>query len=80
MTRKHESTQQNENSPSYLCTECGEICTSAAILSHHLLRVHGQGKLFACEDCDYKSPRKKDLQGTYLCHQNIKPPLKMPYL
>jgi len=33
-------------------------------LQIHQLRAHSKGKLFSCHHCSFKSPRKKDVQGT----------------
>ena len=46
------------------CADCGDTFDSGYKLQTHQLKVHGKGKLFSCEVCEFKSPRKKDVQGT----------------
>ena len=53
----------------HACDECPQqqaqrqVFRTAQALHAHLLKVHGKGRLFSCADCDFKSPRKKDMQG-----------------
>lgn len=44
------------------CAECGLSFKQITSLRLHQLKVHGKGKVFSCEDCEFKSPRKKDMQ------------------
>lgn len=45
------------------CADCPEKLQNFAQLQTHKLLCHGKGRLFTCGDCEFKSPRKKDVQG-----------------
>ena len=45
------------------CDDCDESMASVYKLQTHQLKVHGKGKLFTCDHCTFRSPRKKDVQG-----------------
>ena len=56
-----------EGSPTekYSCGECLESFKTTLNLQLHQLRAHGKGRLFCCDDCEFKTPRKKDLQSMF---------------
>ena len=62
-----------EGSPTekYSCGECLESFKTTLNLQLHQLRAHGKGRLFCCDDCEFKTPRKKDLQSITFVHEQL---------
>ncbi|ELU10954.1 hypothetical protein CAPTEDRAFT_172869 [Capitella teleta] len=56
------------------CEDCPETFANHASLKIHSLRCHNKGSLFTCTDCDFKSPRKKDVQAHLLAKHKKAPP------
>ena len=59
--RLHDDRPQKDET--VLCSECGAVCCTQQGLNIHMVKEHKRGKVFSCELCDFKSPRKNDYQG-----------------
>ena len=44
---------------------CAEAFKSKQGLNLHKLKKHNVGKLYKCDECEFKTPRRKDLHGQF---------------
>eukprot|EP00914_Ancora_sagittata_P023990 GHVO01047756.1.p1 GENE.GHVO01047756.1~~GHVO01047756.1.p1 ORF type:complete len:611 (+),score=61.79 GHVO01047756.1:2-1834(+) len=65
---------KQKGSKQYPCSDCSDVFASHSQHKVHALKHHNKGMLFACSDCDFKSPRKKDVQAHLLSKHKKAPP------
>ena len=63
--RAHKPETRHSDTETVQCEDCDEVFTNVQKLQTHRLKSHCKGRLFTCEECDFRSPRKKDVQGQF---------------
>ena len=75
--KKHNDDGDCEEDTQPLCVECGKQFQNARNLKRHQEEVH-YGPEYNCDQCDYKSRRKRDLQKHVMYTHNTDPAVKRP--